>query len=81
MASHDFEDIINVLDGRPEVGAEIAASDEELARYLNARFREVLLHPDFENTLPRLVVYDELFGQRIESVRRRITDIANGDAK
>ena len=81
MASHDFEDIINVLDGRPEVGAEIAASDGELARYLAARLREVLQHPEFENTLPGLVVYDELYGQRIESVRRRITDIANGDAK
>jgi predicted nucleotidyltransferase len=81
MASHDFEDIINVLDGRPEVGTEIAASDGELARYLAARFREVLQHPEFENTLPGLVVYDELYGQRIESVRRCITDIANGDAK
>lgn len=76
MTSHDFEDIINVLDGRPGIEAEIAASDKELARYLAARFREVLQHPDFENTLPGLVVYDDLYDQRIESVRQRITAIA-----
>jgi len=76
MTSHDFEDIINVLDGRPGIGAEIAASDKELARYLAARFRVVLQHPDFENTLPGLVVYDDLYDQRIESVRQRITAIA-----
>lgn len=76
MTSHDFEDIINVLDGRPGIEAEIAASDKELARYLAARFREVLQHPDFENTLPGLVAYDDLYDQRIESVRQRITAIA-----
>ncbi len=76
MASHDFEDIINLLDGRPEIAAEVAADDEDLASYLAMCFREVLLHPDFENTLPGLVVYDDLYGQRIETVRRRIAAIA-----
>jgi len=76
MVSHDFEDIINVLDGRPGVETEIAEAGGELAAYLAARFRAVLLHPDFENTLPGLVVYDELYDSRIETVRRRVTAIA-----
>ena len=77
MVSHDFEDIINVLDGRPGVETEIAEADGELASYLATRFRAVLLHPDFENTLPGIVVYDELYDNRIETVRSRVTAIAN----
>lgn len=76
MASHDFEDIINVLDGRPGIEAEIAASDHELASYLASRFQDVLRRPDFDNTLPGLVAYDDLYVQRIASVRQRITAIA-----
>jgi predicted nucleotidyltransferase len=77
MVSHDFEDIINVLDGRPGVESEITAAGGELAAYLAMCFRAVLLHPDFENTLPGLVVYDELYDSRIETVRRRVSAIAD----
>jgi hypothetical protein len=37
----------------------------------------VLRHRDFDNTLPGLVVYDDLYDSRIETVRHRITAIAN----
>ncbi len=77
MTSHDFEDIINVLDGRPGIETEIVAAGDELAAYLAERFRDVLRHRDFENTLPGLVVYDDLYDIRVETVRRRITSIAN----
>lgn len=77
LTSHDFEDIINVLDGRPGVESEIARMGGELASYLAARFRDVLLHPDFDNTLPGLVVFDEIYASRITAVRRCMTAIAN----
>lgn len=77
MSSHDFEDIINVLDGRPGVDAEVAEVGGELADYLAMRFRAVVRHPDFENTLPGLVVYDDLYESRIQSVRDRVMAIAN----
>lgn len=77
MASHDFEDIINVLDGRPGVETEIAGAGGELAAYLSERFRDVLRHPDFENALPGLVVFDDLYDNRIEAIRQRVTAIAN----
>lgn len=76
MASHDFEDIINVLDGRPGIESEVLQADNELAVYLSACFADVLRHPDFENTLPGLVVYDDLYENRIETVRRRMKAIA-----
>lgn len=77
ILSHDFEDIINVLDGRPDVVKEVAAASGDLAVYLAARFRDLLAHPDFDNTLPGLVVFDELYDVRIDAVRRRATAIAN----
>lgn len=79
MASHDFEDIINVLDGRPGIEDEVASAAPELVVYLSRRFRDIALHPDFENTLPGLVAYDALYDDRLESVRRCIAAIAELD--
>lgn len=81
MTSHDFEDIINVIDGRPGIEAEVANAGGELAYYLAARFAEIVLDPNFENTLPGLVVYDELYEDRIHRVRERINSITALGAK
>ena len=77
MSSHDFEDIINVIDGRTDIAAEVAATERELSNYLAARFSEIARHHNFENTLPGLVVYDELYEDRIRRVRERINLIAS----
>lgn len=79
MSSHDFEDIINVIEGRVGIEAEVAATKTELADYLASRFAEILHHPDFVNTLPGLVVYDELYEERIRRVRERMEKIAKGE--
>lgn len=81
MSSHDFEDIVNVIDGRPGIEVEVAAAEAELADYLVTRFGEIARHPDFENTLPGLVVYDELYEDRIRRVRDRINSITTLDRK
>ena len=76
LSSHDFEDIINVLDGRPGIEAEVAAADADLVQYLSERFGELVRHADFANTLPGLVSYDEIHGDRVRRVRARIEAIA-----
>lgn len=76
MSSHDFEDIINVLDGRADIEAEVAAANPALTDYLANRFLEIVQNPDFDNTLPGLVTYDELYEHRIRRVRDRIKSIA-----
>ncbi|MBU0594219.1 MAG: hypothetical protein KKH74_10845 [Gammaproteobacteria bacterium] len=75
MSSHDFEDIINVIDGRPGIEAEVAGTGGELANYLGSSFAEIARAANFENTLPGLVVYDELYEERIRRVRDRINTI------
>lgn len=47
-----------------------------LAAYLDERFTTIVNHPDFDNTLPGLVKYDELYDERIHSVRSRARKIA-----
>ncbi len=81
MSSHDFEDIINVIDGRPGIEAEVADAGGELAVYLASRFAEIVRDPNFENTLPGLVVYDELYEDRIRRVREQINLITVLDMK
>jgi predicted nucleotidyltransferase len=76
LSSHDFEDIVSVLDGRPDIDAEVAVVGGELAAYLAKRFGEVFHHQDFDNTLPGIVTYDELYEDRIRTVRERIKAIA-----
>jgi predicted nucleotidyltransferase len=78
LSSHDFEDVITVRDGRPGIAAEVARSGDGLATYLAARFKALLQRPDFENTLPGLVVFDELYAERVQRVRERIAAIAAG---
>ncbi len=75
MSSHDFEDIINVIDGRPDIASEVAAAGGELTAYLASCFGEIVHHPDFDNTLPGLVVYDEIYEDRIRRVRQCINVI------
>jgi predicted nucleotidyltransferase len=75
VASHDLEDIINVVEGRHAIVEEVTAAESALRTYLAMRFHELTQHPDFTNALPGLVVYDELYQSRIETVQHRISAI------
>jgi hypothetical protein len=52
MMSHDLEDVICVLDGRPELEDEITSSAQEIRSYISGRIRVFLGDPDFLNALP-----------------------------
>jgi len=47
LASHDIEDVVSVIDGRPTLPAEVAEADAPLNRYLAARCNALLETPDF----------------------------------
>ena len=75
VMSHDLEDIVNVVEGRRGIVEEVAVAEPALCPYLVMRFRELQQHADFDNTLPGLVAFDELYQSRIEAVRSRISAI------
>lgn len=76
VMSHDFKDIINVIEGRLAIVEEVSASDPSLRVYLAERFTELVAIPNFRNILPGLVVCDELHAQRVGSVMKKIQAIA-----
>jgi len=51
LGSHDLEDIINVVDGRPALLSEVQAAQGEVRGYLSEQFQALLQHSDFENFL------------------------------
>lgn len=46
LASHDVEDILNIVDGRAELPAELAQAAGEIKKYLVAEFTALLQSPD-----------------------------------
>jgi len=76
LLSHDFEDIINVVEGRLSIVEEVDTGETALRAYLAAQFVEIIASPDFMNVLPGLVAYDELHSQRVAAVVKRISAIA-----
>lgn len=76
LFSHDFEDIINVVEGRQSIVEEIGAGKTALRLYLARQFAKLIAVPDFTNLLPGLVAYDELHAQRVAAVKNRMSAIA-----
>lgn len=76
LFSHDFEDIINVTEGRAGIVAEVAATTLALRSYLATQFALIRQREDFRNVLPGLLAYDALHAQRVAAVMQRIAAIA-----
>lgn len=76
IASHDFEDIVNVIEGRAAIVEEVGAGGTALRDYLAAQFAGIIAAPEFRNVLPGLVAFDELHGQRVAAVMQRMTAMA-----
>ncbi len=51
-ASHDLEDVVAVLDGRPSLVHEVAQANKALRIYLCAQMQSLLANAQFRNALP-----------------------------
>lgn len=76
LGSHDLEDIVNVLDGRPGLVSEIASAEPGLRQYLAAQCRALLAMPGFINALPGMVFPDESLAGRVKLLVERLGQIA-----
>jgi predicted nucleotidyltransferase len=76
LASHDLEDIITVLDGRPELPQEIADCSSELRSYLSTRCRNLMAAPAFFDYLPGMITPSETLGERVAILTDRLQQIA-----
>ncbi|MCS5711462.1 hypothetical protein [Candidatus Berkiella aquae] len=76
MGSHDFEDIITVLDGRDEIVAEIEQADPELKDYLREEFSKISSRSGFLDSLPgHLVVHGSLADMQTALLKRKILQL------
>lgn len=78
LGSADLEDIVSVLDGRPELPAEIAAADASVGSYLKAEFAKLMTTTGFRDALPGHLPPDAASQARLELLVRKIQAIIEG---
>jgi hypothetical protein len=74
--SRDLEDMIAVLDGRPEIVAEFDQTDPQIRQYVRDEFFGLLGDRDFLECLPGYLLPDFASQQRIRIVIDRMRQIA-----
>jgi predicted nucleotidyltransferase len=76
LGSHDLEDIMTVLDRRPELLAECANMPGELKNYLGTEFARLLNDLDFSTTLAGHLPGDAASQARLSQLRETIKVMA-----
>ncbi|MEJ2378037.1 MAG: hypothetical protein P8Y71_22530 [Pseudolabrys sp.] len=76
LMSHDMEDIVAVLDGRPGIAEEVATADGALRAHLALRFAALLADDNFVAAVPGHLAGDTSSPARLPIVMERIASIA-----
>lgn len=74
--SHDMEDIIAVLDGRPELLDEVSGTDDKLKQELASRFRQLINNQRFLDALPGHLPTDSASQARLPLILNRVRAIS-----
>lgn len=77
LFSHDLEDIVTVIDGRPALVDEIQVANPALRAYLAAEFATLLRQSVFHDALPGFLPGDSASQQRLPGLIQLIGKIAN----
>ena len=75
-ASHDLEDIINVVDGRPELAGEVDMAPEAVRGYLRNEFDELLADERFVDAIPMHLRGDAASQARVPIILERMRRFA-----
>lgn len=81
LMSHDLEDVLIVVDGRPSLPDEIDSASSPLKEVVQSRLRALLRDPAFENFLPGLIDDADPRGARSEIVLKRLATIAGSTTR
>jgi hypothetical protein len=73
--SHDLEDIVTVVDGRPELGDEVHLAPADLQKYLSNQFEDLISNRDFVEALPGHLLPDAASQQRLGIVLERMKQL------
>jgi hypothetical protein len=72
LASHDLEDVIVIVDGRPELARELPVSEPTLRAYVADELRSLLQDDGFVDALPGYLPGDDASQARLPIVRERL---------
>jgi predicted nucleotidyltransferase len=75
LESHDLEDVLSVVDGRPELVEEIARANQDVRHYVAGVIDNLIADEDFINALPGLLL-ERTPATRLPIVIERLTKIA-----
>jgi hypothetical protein len=78
LGSHDFEDIVAVMDGRPELIAEVLTAGDELRDWIRIEIAEMIQERAFLDSLPGMIPGVSDLSERIEVVLARFRSLASG---
>jgi len=73
-ASHDLEDVIAAVDGRPEIVDEVRMADRRLREHLAQRLSELPRHAAFREALPGFPPPDSAAQARRDLVESRLRE-------
>ena len=76
VASHDLEDIVAVVDGRPEIVGDVAAASDDLRAYIGAELRELLDNRDFTEALAGFLLPDPASQARRSLLEDRLRSLS-----
>lgn len=73
---HDMEDIVNVIDGRPEIVDEVTAANDNIREFLRSEFDELLADESFVDVIPLHFRPDAFSQARVPIVIDRLRRLA-----
>jgi predicted nucleotidyltransferase len=77
LLSHDMEDIVTVVDGRPSLLEEMCKAPPELQAYIAQKFGALLQNEDFLSALQGYLPGDAASQARLPLLERRLSELAN----
>ena len=76
FASHDLEDVIAVIDGRPELLDEVRQAPNQLRSYIAGEVQKLIEEPEFVEVLPGYLLPDVASQARLPSSLKVLQNIA-----
>ncbi len=76
-ASHDLEDIVTVVDGRPQIVEEVAAAAADVRGYIASQIEALMDNPDFIDALPGFLLPDAASQARRGLLESRLRALFN----
>ncbi len=77
LASHDLEDFITVIDGRPEIESEVRCAPVEVRTYIGESLRSLLANPEFNLSLAGHLPTDSGSQARLPNLRYQLKTLAD----